>query len=200
MLDVFNTATPTNGNVQYFYKDSSWTKPRGVSHVYMMLIGGGGRGNTSTGGAPGAITVWYGAAQHVPDDLIITVSPGNSSGVTTNTSISFNSSSGQSELLNAGTANTSTGGAAMTANAFTPLGFFQSTAGVYSTSLPTDSFLSTGNIATTHYGYRATNGFFATTPIIAGGGGSVSASGGIGCGGGVNSTKGGPGLVVIAAW
>ena len=28
--------------MQTFYKDSTWAKPPGVSHVYMMLIGGGG--------------------------------------------------------------------------------------------------------------------------------------------------------------
>lgn len=198
MLDVFNTATPTKGNVQYFYKSSSWTKPRGVSHVYMMLIGGGGNGDGgSVGGGPGVVTTWYGAAQHVPDDLVITVSTGQ--GVTT--SVNYRATNGLNVLLSAASGAVGGFGTAMTANAFTALGIFKSNDGNPS---GTPSFLSDINTSTYYYGYQsATNGYFLTQPIVVGVGPNVGTSGkgGIGTGAGYLSTSGGgPGLVIIAAW
>ena len=74
-------ATPQGCNIQTFYGSGnstnseitpmSWTKPVGVSHVYIMLIGGGGTSADASGGGSGAVTVWYGAAQHVPNNLLI---------------------------------------------------------------------------------------------------------------------------------
>jgi hypothetical protein len=43
----------------------------------MMLIGGGGNGGAGDGGGSGTVTVWYGAAQHVPNSLSVTVAAGS---------------------------------------------------------------------------------------------------------------------------
>lgn len=198
----------TNADVQTFYKDSAWSKPPGVSHVYMMLIGGGGNGNTtSSGGGSGAVTTWYGAAQHVPDNLVVSVSTGNA----VNTTVNYRSSSGLIALLTASGAVLEVAGTAMGANRFTASGFYNSTAGENGntgsiTASPT-TFLSGGaddvaNTVTANYGYSvagAGSGFFQLQPIIVGAGGSSAGRGGIGCGGG-RSGAGGPGLVLIASW
>ena len=67
-----------------------------------------------------------------------------------------------------------------------------------------DLFLTSGSSGTitSNYGYSQTNtaGFFMLQPIIGGVGGSGSLPGGIGCGGGFNTGKGGQGLVLIASW
>lgn len=217
MLDVFNTATPQNGNVQYFYKDSTWVKPRGVSHVYMMLIGGGSTYDSYNGGGgmSGAVTVWYGAAQHVPDNLVLKVSVGDNS----HTTVSYRGSNGLNELL---VANASRGASfnilatAMQPNTFTATGFFNSVGGVYGTqaniSPATTTFLTGGggnnitNTATTQYGYTLPTGttsragFFMTQPIIVGIGAIGTGKPGIGCGAGNPGGYGGTGLIVIAAW
>ena len=191
-----------------FYSSSAWAKPPGVSHVYMMLIGGGGNGNASTtGGGSGTVTVWYGAAQHVPNNLIVSVSTGNA----VNTTVNYRAPSGLIALLTADAGNTSTAGTAMTANQFTASGFFKSTAGQAGstgTSLPsTTTFLNGGADTTfddvlTNYGYFFSftgNGFFQMQPIIVGAGGCAFGRGGIGCGGGRNGV-GGQGMVLIASW
>lgn len=196
----------------------SWNKPPGVSHVYMMLIGQGGDGNGATGGGSGAVTVWYGAAQHVPDSL----------------NVAFNFNAGWARVLyrttsatsfvlleaNGGVVASSSGGAATTANAFAASGFYQSTAGQAGSSggvaAPTDTFLTGGGSdqgrVLSNYGYNNTvggavgvsaPGFFQLQPIIVGVGGAGSttnAAGGIGCGGGLQSGRGGTGMVLIASW
>lgn len=201
----------TNANVQLFYQDSTWAKPPGVSQVYMMLIGGGGDSGTTPGGS-GAVTTWWGSAQNVPDNLVISVSTGNAS----NTTVNYRASNGLNALLTANGASLNTAGPAMTANQFCASGFFQSVAGQGGTASQTAStttFLGGGgsaggnNIA--NYGYALTangKGLFQLQPIIVGLGSAASASigGAIGCGasktGGAGDGKGGPGLVIIAAW
>jgi len=173
----------------------------------MMLIGGGGNGASTTGGGSGAVTVWYGAAQHVPDNLVVSVSTGNA----VNTTVNYRSPSGLIALLTANGATINTAGTAMTANQFTASGFFQSVAGqAGSTSIVNASattFLSGGadrssDTVTANYGYFVPgdgSGFFQMQPIIVGAGGSNAGVGGIGCGGGFTGT-GGPGMVLIASW
>ena len=220
MLDVFNIATPQGCNIQTFYgyggsnpTTYTWVKPRGVSNVYMMLIGGGGAGNGTTGGGSGAVTVWYGSAQNVPDNLF--VRPGQGAG--TDTSVE-RFASPSIVLLRANAGSSTTGGTATTANQFAASGFYQSIAGQNGSAsdIPTPSsttFLSGGaasGAVVANYGYRtdSTNqpGSFRMQPIIVGSGGSGTTSnpvpGGIGCGGGAASPSGvgGPGMVLIASW
>ena len=200
----FRTA---GADVRTFYTSSAWSKPPGVSHVYMMLIGGGVNGAGTSGGGSGAVTVWYGAAQHVPNSLVVSVSTGNA----VNTTVNYRSSSGLIALLTANGATTITAGTAMTANQFTASGFFQSVAGQAGSTTDiaasATTFLSGGADAVTddvtaNYGYSVPgngSGFFQMQPIIVGVGGSAAGRGGIGCGGGADSV-GGPGLVLIASW
>jgi hypothetical protein len=206
--EQFRTAS---ADVKLFYTSSTWLKPPGVSHVYMMLIGGGGNGDTTSGGGSGAVTVWYGAAQHVPDSLVVSVSTGNN----INTTVNYRASSGLIALLTANGATTVSSANAMTANQFTASGFFRSTAGQDgSTGNITASgttFLSGGGGTggSANYGYTVrtgNNGYFQMQPIIVGlGGASGIRMGGTGCGGGVTTTnvtfgQGGNGLVVIITW
>lgn len=195
-------ATAANGR--------SWAKPPGVSHVYMMLIGGGASGSTNAGGS-GAVTVWYGAAQNVPDHLVCYPAAfGQTNGQVT--TVYYRASSGLVSLLTAdGGSSAGPGASAMTANQFTASGFFQSVAGANrNTSASTTTFLQGGFDAsgpsTGNYGYSTTNhGYFQLQPIIVGvGGNNVNgANGGIGCGGGnLGGTvgNGGSGMVLIASW
>lgn len=194
----------------------TWNKPPGVSHVYMMLIGAGGNGNSVDGGGSGAVTVWYGAAQHVPNSLIIHPGVVASS---INTMVQYRNGSGDPAiLLQAGSGNAQTGGNAFSTSPFAASGFCQSVAGMAGSSgdIPTPSsttFLSGGaasGAVVSNYGYgtSSTNqpGSFRLQPIIVGSGGSGITSnpvpGGIGCGGGASSTsgKGGQAMVLIASW
>jgi len=224
----FPIATPQGCNIQTFYgprtttvvvPEFTWNKPVGVSHVYMMLIGGGGNGdNVSIGGGSGAVTVWYGAAQHVPDSLVI--QPARAAATT---NVRYRGTSIVT-LLSALGGGTPSAGSASTPNAFASSGFFNSVAGQAggngSDPGPSSTtFLGGGqraqNTMTGNYGYVAgadglvAQGFFQMQPIIVGvGSGSVSGSGAglagaIGCGGGAGggiSAAGGPGLVLIASW
>lgn len=222
MLDVFHIAKPQGCDIQTFYGPGTssaisrfaWSKPRGVSNIYMLLIGGGGNGNGTNGGGSGAVTVWYGSAQNVPDNLLVHPSTGDSS----NGVVRYYGSGGQVNLLIANAAVGSTGGTAMTANQFAASGFFQSIAGqAGSTGDQTASattFLSGGNgpggvgVITANYGYShgPGSGFFQLQPIIVGiGGANGSGSrGGIGCGSDASAVApgatGGPGMVLIASW
>jgi hypothetical protein len=175
----------------------------------MLLIGAGGNGDgASLGGGSGAVTVWYGAAQNVPDSLVVTPD-GSSAGL--DTRVGFKNTSGTVVLLlTATSASTSTGGTATAANTFTSSGFYQSVAGQNGVSgdVPSSptTFLSAGGTSVTvvaNYGYvySGTNptGIFMLQPIIVGGGAQGAGKGGIGCGGGLNG-KGGPGMVLIASW
>jgi len=234
MLDVFHIAKPQGCDIQTFYGRTntnltttnprgmqSWNKPRGVSHVYMMLIGAGGSGNGSAGGGSGAVTVWYGAAQNVPDSLLLYVPLLGFTGSTYVFPQSLMGSfSAASALLVASSAANNVAGAAMSANRFTASGFFQSVAGqdgqVGDPGASATTFLSGGSGAgptvTGNYGYSVTDpsgvyagGHFQLQPIIVGVG-SVGTqglvpypNGNIGCGGG-RSAFGGPGMVLIASW
>ena len=212
-VQIFYGARGSSGTTNSSQR--SWNKPIGVSHIYMMLIGGGSSGNgVDTGGGSGAVTVWYGAAQNVPDSLVVISSRGNSVDTTVSARFS-NSALAPTVLLTAFTASGITGGVAMTANQFTASGFFQSVAGqdgptgsLISASATT--FLTGGgnsggaNPERTNYGYTTSNttpspGFFMLQPIIVGIGGVDSTTGGLGCGGGV-SGAGGEGLVLIVSW
>lgn len=185
----------------------------------MMLIGGGGnRKSTDAGaGASGGVTVWYGAAQHVPDNLSLFVS----SGQAVNTRVYYNRQAGALLLLSAGAGSGTTAGAAVAANAFAASGFYQSTegqtgAGTAATPASPTTFLSGGSggitaqTVTANYGYSQSSGHgsFRMQPIIVGvgnnalaGNGSVAA---IGCGGsstsGATPGYGGPGMILIASW
>jgi len=215
MLDVFNIAKPQNCNIQIFYGQGttgtrsgySWNKPRGVSHVYILLIGAGASGDGATGGGSGAVTVWYGAAQNVPDFLIVKPSQIQR----TEIQATFGTG-GYIEILSAPVAGGSTGGAAMTANFFTASGFFQSVAGQNGTSgagsASGTTFLSggAGSSNAANYGYSLSvagaSGFFMLQPIIVGIGATTGGShrSGIGCGGSLSGGTGGPGMVLIASW
>lgn len=189
----------------------SWMKPRGVSNIYIMLIGGGGNGGASTGGGSGAITVWYGSAQNVPDNLIVITINQSASSIckrfTSNALVYLLTAEGG---LSGGAGGA--GGAAMTANQFTASGFFQSVAGQAGSAggitASATTFLSgggpSGNTQSVNYGYGQSsatnlNGFFMLQPIIVGAGGIGTSKGGIGCGGGDGGT-GGSGMVLIASW
>jgi len=218
-------AKPQKCDIQTFYGSASqtqlltfsWNKPVGVSHVYMMLIGAGGNGNGSSGGGSGAVTVWYGAAQHVPNNLVIQLGLPNANA---DTDIYYRSRSTTVLLLRAVSASTFTAGTATSAPAFAASGFYKSTAGQEGTSgdpgASTTTFLSagcgvsSGSQVTANYGYinksgggSYRTGYFFTQPIIVGTGGFAAGNGGIGCGGGYDSASGavgGPGMVLIASW
>lgn len=204
MLDVFNTPNKVGADVQYFYQDGSWTKPRGASQIYMLLIGGGGNGNGTNAGASGAVTKWFGNANHVPDSLVIHPSTGNNN----DTTVSYRGTT-TSVLLTADAANTNTAGVASTVNEFGSTGFFSSVAGT-TISGPTNTFLTSGAASsiTGVYGYNLgtnANGYFLTQPIIVGLGSTGTTTNtrvaGIGCGANAqNTTGGGRGLVIIASY
>lgn len=189
---------------------ATWNKPPGVSLVYMMLIGPGGNGDTVSGGGSGAVTVWLGSAQNVPDCLEILC---YGEGVQTNTEIRYRTtSSSTNQLLVGRTGSGAAGGAVMAANAFAASGFFQSVAGQdgsgASITASATTFLSGGAISgqniTANYGYTASTsgnriGNFFLQPIIVGVGGGGALKGGLGCGGGFAGT-GGQGMVLIASW
>lgn len=213
MLDVFHIPTPQGCNIQTFYGTgvpsstttiASWNKPRGVSNIYILLIGGGGNGDGTTGGGSGAVTVWYGSAQNVPDQLEILA---GFTPFATRINKRFTSDT-PITLLSASPGSSSSAGGAMTANQFAASGFFQSVAGQNgsSTAISASSttFLSGGanGVVTANYGYLVPisgDGIFQMQPIIVGAGGSGTQKGGIGCGGGSNGV-GGPGMVLIASW
>jgi len=215
-------ATPQGCNIQTFYGSSteaqirnqrSWNKPVGVSHVYMLLIGAGGGGGSTQGGGCGAVTVWYGAAQHVPDVLVIQPGATNEG---FDTAVSYRSRGvNLITLLSAPSSLTTSAGAAATAGPFAASGFYKSTAGVAGSvsdvTASTTTFLSAGadaitDAVTANYGYGLTSdpanfyGTFLMQPIIVGVGGKDVGTGGIGCGGGGNNGLGGPGMVLIASW
>ena len=191
-------------DIQQFYSTSTWNKPPGVSHVYMLLIGGGGTGNgASAGGASGSVAVWYGAAQHIPDSLRVQVGVAATSASTVSCVIN----TGTFSLISAGTPASNTVAGTPAANNFTISGFFTGTngqAGANSIGPSGVTFLSGGaNVGTVVANYKyenKDNGYFQLQPIPVGTGGLLNGVGGIGCGGGANSAKGGNGFVLIASW
>lgn len=216
-----NYPTPQNANVQVFNVDGSngwtrqkWIKPQGASFVWFTLIGAGGNGDSTTGGASGAVTNFMCPAFLIPDSLDICVAAGGSGGQTYITYSARGHGLSPSLILFANSASGVSVGSAMTANYFTAMGFFQSVAGQSGNSgsaisASTTTFLSGGgddtNTQNSNYGYSNgstgnRNGFFQMQPIIVGAGGMGAGNGGIGCGGGVFSGKGGNGLAVIITW
>lgn len=215
----FPIAKPQKCDIQTFYatpdasggftkQGRSWNKPVGVSHVYMMLIGAGGTGASFVGGGSGAVTVWYGAAQHVPDSLL--VYPGNRQG---QDSVIYYRGNSLVPLLVGQSAGTSAGipGSGSAAGPFAASGFYNSTTGQTGSNvdIPASSttFLGagSGSNGVGNYGYTIRNnecGFFQMQPIIVGlGSSSGSTSAAIGCGAGANGASiGGPGMVLIASW
>lgn len=177
----------------------------------MLLIGCGGTGDGSTtGGGSGAVTVWYGSAQNIPNNLLVTPARTQS----TDTLIEYRTRTGNVTLLTAYSAVDITGGAAMSKNTFTSSGFFQSVIGQDGSSgditASGTTFLSgggfTGSTQTVNYGYGQNSatylsGFFMLQPIIVGAGAVSSYRAGIGCGGGEGTViPGGSGMVLIASW
>jgi hypothetical protein len=184
----------------------------------MMLIGGGGTGDATNGGASGNVTVWYGAAQHVPNSLEI-LAP--RSGATS--SVQYRGTS-LVTLLQSNGGGTPTAATANAATAFAASGFYKSTAGQdggngSDPGPSSTTFLGGGMRAQTtltgNYGYATSGGvigqgFFQMQPIIVGvGSGSNDTTGdglagAVGCGGGGNNGgtqfPGGPGMVLIASW
>lgn len=250
-----NYPTPQGANVQIFNvggATSDWVKPQGASFVWFTLIGGGGGGGCGDGvaegggGASAAVTNFMCPAFLIPDVLRVIVAKGGfggnsgtaETGGTTSilyqqkdgTGYTLLTAAGGSGSLRGQPATNATGGAAMTANFFTAMGFFQSVAGqdyVSAGSGPASAttFTSAGAAGTrfpvaANYGYSATgggaSGFFQTQPIIVSCGGcgspltslSVGGQGGVGSGGGggyVDTSdnrrgKGGSGLAVIITW
>ncbi len=214
----FPIATPQGCDIQTFYGTNSanrlqrfsWNKPVGVSHVYMLLIGAGGAGIGSSGGGSGSVTTWYGAAQHVPDNLIVQPGIGDA---TANTTIFYASrSTTLITLIDTLSATTTTGGPATIPEAFAASGFFNSVAGqngstgnitVSATTFLSGGSDSTAETVTANYGYFIPgngSGFFQMQPIIVGAGGSANGRGGVGCGAGADVTIGGPGMALIASW
>ena len=222
----FHIAKPQGCDIQIYYGNDStgnnstqaspwqvWNKPAGVSHIYMLLIGAGGNGRSTQSGGSGAITVWYGAAQHVPNSLRLLAANNSSGNPRTIVAYLDTTSDG---LLYADMATNITAGAAMTANNFTASGFFQSTAGqngvtVGAPSASPTTFLSAGAFngsPSANYGYigtTASSGYFMMQPIIVGRGagsaGAAKVTAAYGCGAGSNAgAPGGPGLILIASW
>jgi hypothetical protein len=211
-------ARPQNCDIQTFYggistlQSFTWNKPIAASHVYMLLIGGGGAGDGTTGGASGVVTVWYGAAQNVPNSLVITPASAVNGTATT---VNYRGSS-LVTLLSARTANGATEPAANAITPFGSSGFYKSTDGqigeVSANPAPSlKTFLSAGAGAggtlTANYGYQIsqnaqndTNGYFLLQPIIVGIGGINAGKGGVGCGGSASSGTGSNGMVLIASW
>ena len=215
-----NYPTPQGANVQIFNGQTSdltatntfsWTKPQGASFVWFTLIGAGGTGNGTTGGASGAVTNFMCPAFLIPNNLRVQIQPALSS---TSTKIRYQEkTSAGYDLLTANNGVAGVAGTAMTANAFTAIGFFQSVAGMNGQNANVsvgDTFLtgggSLGGNSSCAYDYSSgpassnRNGFFQTQPIIMGTSGMGTGRGGIGCGGGLNSGSGGNGMVVIITW
>ena len=200
----------TAGNRNVFEK-RIWNKPVGVSHVYILLLGGGSSSSTTNGGAGGAITVWYGAAQHVPDVLQLNIGGNSNSADGQSTWINMLNSS-TTEILSAeGAASASAGGTAMTANFFTAAGFFRSVLGPSGgpgTATPTTTFNTGGNatgVTNGAYGYstgsNSGQAIFQLQPILVAVGFSASSVDAIsapGCGG--DQAWGGTGFALIASW
>lgn len=190
----FHIARPQNCDIQVFTAPSTasgsnstitWTKPVGVNHIYMLLIGaGGGSTNNLQGGAggSGAVTTWYGAAQHVPDSLRIVVGLGapNTAGGASIIRARFSGTTNVALLTANGGAKASNttggaGGTAFTGTVFANSGFWQSVAGQAGANqgaaqtASTTTFLSggaggtggtnnAGNDTTANYGYVAKGG------------------------------------------
>ena len=207
----FGSGKTTFGPNRGAFEKRSWNKPVGVSHVYILLLGGGSSSSTTNGGAGGAITVWYGAAQNVPDVLQLNIGGNTNATGGQDTWINVLGSS-TTEILSANGANTAqAGGAAMTANFFTASGFFQSVAGPNGNggaTPPATTFNTGGNssgVTTGAYGYTtgaaSGQGIFLLQPMLVAVGFSQNDANAIsapGCG--ADQAWGGTGFALIASW
>jgi hypothetical protein len=215
---VQNQFRNSKADVQIFYgtgktslsQQYSWIKPVGISQVYIMLIGGGGIGDAiSFGGNSGNVTTWFGAAQNVPDDLLVTpASASASSG--NNSTISYRGTTLTTLLTATGGNISGSANTADTAGFFANSGFYQNVLGQIGTggnqTASSTTFLSggTGGSVTANYGYTTPStgsGYFLFQPIAIG----VSSSAGTdlpyGCGqASPINTIGTPGLILIASW
>lgn len=97
MIDYFNY-TDTTSNHQIFYTNNSstsdswqtWSKPKGISYVYITCIGGGGGGGSSSnaagtgggggGGGSSSITKILLPANLIPNTLFVEVGAGGAGG------------------------------------------------------------------------------------------------------------------------
>jgi hypothetical protein len=216
MLDLFNLPTPQGCDIQKFFcgpsllsnAEFSWEKPRGVSFIYILLIGNGGAGNATNGGGSGGVTVWFGNANNVPDSLIILPA---SNQITVSVR---NTSSTAITLLRANGTNNATAATSQAAGVFGASGFYQSIAGDNGTSgavtASSTTFLSFGGGASSaqaaNYGYSSNtsstnaNGFFQMQPIIVGTSGMGNGRGSVGSGAGINGTQSTQSMALIASW
>lgn len=196
-----------------FYRNGAWSKPVGVSQIYIMLIGGGGPGDLSTTyGSSGNVTVWFGAAQNVPNNLVVSpaIAQTASNNVGNSSNVSYNGSSLVTLLTATGGKFDGSANTADAAGTFGISGFYQNVLGQpgnLSSSTPSaTTFLSGGanGAITSNYGYEAANGdngYFMLQPIIVGvASGSSARNNAIGCGSPRNSSNGSPGFVLIASW
>ena len=201
MLDTFGFPTPQGANYQEFYSSGSsntrgdWIKPRGVSMVRMLLIGGGAGGRAGstaaggTGGGSGAITSWIGPAIFIPDQLGILVGSGGASGAagTGSQVLYIRGPSSSYSLLTASGAASLTAGVTSANNFFGASGIYTSLGGqdgaavTTAITASTTTFLSGGgggsSVVTTAGGNVATKYGY---PTLAGGAGTTGGQGGDG--------------------
>jgi len=196
MLDTFNFASPQSANYQEFFGSGGsigslrdWVKPRGVSMVRILMIGGGagGRAGSTTaggaGGGSGAVTSWIGPAIFIPDVLRVQAGGGGASGANGGSSQISYTPDGYT-LLVANTASGSTGAVAYTNNYFGASGIFTSIAGqdgaavTTAITASTTTFLSGGgggsSVVTTAGGNVATKYGY---PTVSGGAGTTGGNG-----------------------
>ena len=210
---VQNQFRVSKADVQMFYQNGTWNKPVGVSQIYMMLIGGGGVADGGGfSGNSGNVTTWFGAAQNVPDSLIVSpaIAVTTSSTIGNSTTVSYRGSSLNTLLTATGGNFLQNANTADAAGTFANSGFYQNVLGQTGTNTTptasTTTFLSVagaGNI-TANYGYSATNtrpGYFLLQPVIvACATATASNNVAIGCGSYFNGTTAGAGFVLIASW
>jgi hypothetical protein len=203
------------GNYSSSVTDYAWSKPTGVQNIYMLLIGAGGDNNYSASndaGGSGAVTVWYGAARNVPDNLVLKIATRQS----VTTQVIYRGKTNIT-LLSANGGVNNQGGTDSSANQFTNSGFYQSVAGqagsASSVTASSTTFLCGGGYASggsANYGYTTNSdnwNYFALQPIIVGtvafsvsDSGKVAATGCGGAGSNTGTNYGGPGMILIASW
>jgi hypothetical protein len=203
------------GNYSSSVTDYAWSKPTGVQNIYMLLIGAGGENNYGAGnegGGSGAVTVWYGAARNVPDNLVLKIATRQS----VTTQVIYRGKTDRVLLAANGGVNNK-GGTDSSANQFNNSGFYQSVAGqagsASSVTASSTTFLCGGGYASggsANYGYTTNSdnwNYFALQPIIVGtvafsvsDSGKVAATGCGGAGSNTGTNYGGPGMILIASW
>jgi hypothetical protein len=229
-VQIFSAPRLYGTSPQYHITNQSWVKPQGASFVFFSLIGGGGGGagyngvDPGGGGGSAAVTNFMCPAFLIPDQLSVMVGTGGAGGsvgaqgvVGRESSIYYEVKAKESYVLLTAVggsggfpgAGPGSGGAAMSANNFTCMGFLNSSAGANGdTNTPLGTFLTGGTTSQANYYYfnNAGPGFFQMQPIIVSTGGGYSKKGGIGSGGGGGAGspddggRGGDGLVVIVTW